>query len=249
MRIETVPILGCKVARMTQKEALEWVRVMVEQGKPRHIVTANAEIIYKAYIEKDFQALINKADLLTADGIGVVIASRLLGNPIPERVTGIALVENIFSLAEEKGWGLYFLGATQETVEKAVLNVLGKHPRLRIAGYQNGYFSQEESAKVVANIQEAKTNILLVALGVPKQEEFIQENLKSLQVPISIGVGGTFDVLAGKAKRAPEWMQRLGLEWLYRLFREPSRYKRMLALPKFVIAVLLDRIIHLRWSK
>jgi len=242
MNLETVSILGSKVARMSMEEVLEWIRMMVEQGKPRHIVTANAEIIYKAYMEKDFHAILGNADLVTADGSGVVLAARFLGAPISERVTGIDLSERIFSLAEEKGWGLYFLGGTQEVVEKAVLNVLSKHTRLRIVGYHHGYYSQEETSEVVANIEGVKPDILLAALGFPKQEEFIQENIKPLQVPISIGVGGTFDILAGTAKRAPFLMRRLGLEWLYRLLCQPSRWQRMLALPKFLIAVLWNKL-------
>lgn len=248
MKIENVSILGVRVARMSMNEVLEWIRVMVEQGKPRHVVTANAEIIYRAYIDKEFFHLLGNADLVTADGAGVLLASRLLGCPVPERVAGIDLVEKMLALAEEKGWGLYFLGASQEVLEKAVLNVLGKHQKLRIVGYHHGYFSQEETGQVVSNIQEVKPDILLVALGAPKQETFIQENLKSLQVPLAIGVGGAFEILAGTAKRAPGWMQRHGLEWLYRLYKEPRRYKRMLVLPKFIILVLLKKIFHRKGS-
>lgn len=237
MRIDTISILGVHVARMNLQQVLDWVRIMVEQGRPRHVVTANAEIIYKSYREPDFAAILGKADLVTADGFGVVLASRILGQNLQERVTGIELIQGIFSIAEEKGWGIYFLGARPEVVEKTVLNVLSKHPMLRVAGYHHGYYSQEETAEVVSNISKAKPDILLAALGVPRQEVFIQENLKNLNIPISIGVGGSFDVLAGVVKRAPLWMQRYGLEWLYRLIKEPWRLKRMMALPKFLLAV------------
>jgi len=242
MKIETVSILGVRVARMRLEQVCDWIRIMVEQGKPRHIVTANAEIVYKAHREKDFFGLLENADLVTADGAGVVLAARLLGCPLPERVTGIDLVYRIFRLAEEKGWGLYFLGASQDVVEKAVLNTLSKHPRMRVAGFSHGYYSQEETPQVVSNINKAGPDILLVALGSPKQEMFIRQYIKELDVPVSIGVGGTFDILAGTARRAPDWMRRYGLEWLYRLYREPRRYKRMLALPKFVLAVLVHKL-------
>jgi len=244
MKIETVSILGSKIARMSIDEVLEWIRVMVEQGKPRHIVTANAEIVYMAYKEKGLRSLLDKADLITADGAGIVLAAGLQGKPVPERVTGVDLTERIFSLAEEKGWSVYFLGASKEVLEKAVLNVLSKHAMLRVAGYHHGYYSQQETSQVVSNISKIKPDILFVALGFPKQEAFIQENMKAMQVPLSIGVGGTFDILAGTAKRAPVLMQRLGLEWLYRLYRQPSRYKRMLVLPRFILAVLFNRLIH-----
>jgi N-acetylglucosaminyldiphosphoundecaprenol N-acetyl-beta-D-mannosaminyltransferase len=242
MKIETVNILGVRVARMGMSEVLEWIRIMIDQGKPRHIVTANAEIIYKAYREQDFNRLIANADLVTADGSGVVWASKTLGQPVPERVTGIDLIYKLFACAEVKGWRIYLLGAKSLVVEKAVLNTLGKYPKLHICGYQHGYYYQEEEEKLVSNIAKEKPDILLVALGAPKQEQFIQRYIKELNVPISIGVGGSFDVLAGVAQRAPEVMQKYGLEWLYRLYKDPKRYKRMLALPKFVLAVLRQKL-------
>ena len=242
MKTETVSILGVRVARMSLGQAAGWISAMIEQDKPRHIVTANAEIIYRAYREPEFFALLEKADLITADGAGVVLAARLLGYPELERVTGVDLVNEIFRLAEEKGWKIYFLGSRQDVLEKAVLNVLSNHPGVRIAGYSHGYYSQEETAEVVSNINRVKPDILLAALGSPKQEIFIRQHIKELNVPVSIGVGGSFDLLAGVSRRAPAWMRRHGLEWLYRLWREPRRYKRMLSLPRFVGAVLVHRI-------
>jgi len=242
MKMESVSVLGVNVARMSTVEVLEWIRVMIGQKKPRHIVTANAEIIYKAHTEPDFGALLERADLVTADGAGVVLAARLLGSPVPERVAGADLTMALLAMAEEKGWTVYLLGADPETLEKAVLNTLSKHPRLRISGYHHGYYSQQETTGVVSNINKVKPDILLAALGAPKQEEFIQQNMKELNVPVSIGVGGTFDILAGTAQRAPAWMQKTGLEWLYRLGKKPSRAKRMLALPRFVLAVLVQKV-------
>lgn len=242
MKIETVSILGTKVAKMTMAEVLEWIRVMVEQGKPRHIVTANAEIIHRAKRDQEFSRLVNNADLITADGSGVIWASKALGNPLPERVTGIDLVYQLFNQAETKGWRLYFLGAAPEVVEKAVLNTLSKHPLLQVAGFHHGYYSQEETADVVENIAKSKPDILLVGMGAPRQEKFIQEYLSQLKATIAIGVGGSFDVLAGKTNRAPKWMQKAGLEWLYRLSKEPGRITRMTALPKFVLEIFWQMI-------
>ncbi|MFY9173732.1 MAG: WecB/TagA/CpsF family glycosyltransferase [Peptococcia bacterium] len=242
MKIETVSILGIPVAKMTMAEVLDWIRIMVEQGKSRHVVTANAEIIHKANREPEFFRMINKADLITADGSGVIWAAKLLGNPLPERVTGIDLVQQLFNLAEAKGWKLYFLGAAPEVVEKAVLATLSKHPLLQIAGYRDGYYSQEEIQDVVENIAQSKPDILLVGMGAPRQEIFIQEHLSQLNATIAIGVGGSFDVLAGKVNRAPKWMQKAGLEWLYRLSKEPKRFWRMTALPRFVIKILGQKL-------
>lgn len=242
MKIETVSILGTEVVKMTMTEVLDWIRIMIEQGKHRHIVTANAEIIYRAYKDPQFAGLMSKADIITADGSGVIWAAKTLGNHLPERVTGIDLVHNLLAQAEEKGWRIYFLGAAPEIVEKAVLSTLSKHPLLQVAGYHDGYYSQEENQGVVENIANSKPDILLVGMGAPKQEEFIQEYLPQLNATIAIGVGGSFDVLAGKASRAPKWMQKAGLEWVYRLSREPKRIPRMMALPKFVLAILGNKI-------
>lgn len=241
MKMQTASILGVRVARLDTRQVLDWIRMMVGEKTPRHIVTANAEIIYKAYRDEEFDRLLKTADLITADGSGVLWASRFIGKPLSERVAGIDLIQQLFALAEQEGWSIYFLGAEPEVVEKAVLNVLSSHNRLKIAGYQHGYYSQEESEQVAANICRVKPDILLAAMGVPRQEMFIRQYKKEMQVPVSIGVGGSFDVLAGVAKRAPRWMQNWGLEWLYRLGKEPWRYKRVLQLPKFVLAVILNR--------
>lgn len=242
MKIDTVNILGTNVAKMSMEQVLEWVRAMIAQGRPRHIVTANAEILHKAYREPEFRKVLGGADLITADGSGVLWAARFLGEPLPQRVTGVELVNRLLLLAEEKGWKVFFLGAAPEVVEKAVLNTLSKHPLLHVAGFRHGYYSQEETGDIAANIKDAEPEILLVAMGVPRQENFIREHLKELNVPIAVGVGGTFDIMAGRAKRAPLWMQRRGLEWLYRLYKEPGRFTRMLALPKFVAGVIWQRL-------
>jgi len=244
MKIETVSILNSKIARMTMREVLEWVRMMIDQRKPRQIVTANAEILYSGFKNKDHRSLLDRVDLITADGIGAVLASRIAGRPVPERVAGIDLAQELFVLAEEKSWKIYFLGAAEEVVQKAVLNVLSKHTRLNICGYQHGYFTEEERDSVALKIREAEPHILLVAMGFPQQELFIQEQLKAMQVPVSIGVGGSFDVMAGTARRAPAWMRRIGFEWLYRLIEQPSRAGRMLNLPRFIIAVIMEKYLH-----
>jgi N-acetylglucosaminyldiphosphoundecaprenol N-acetyl-beta-D-mannosaminyltransferase len=249
MNKETVTILGVPIARLTMEQVLAWVEKQIEKDEPAHLVTANAEIIYRAYRESELAEVLKNADLITADGSGVVWASKKLNRPVPQRVTGVDLVQHLFALAEEKGWGVFFLGAKPEVVEKAVLNTLCKHSKLKVCGYSHGYFSQEETTEVVSNILKAKPQILLVALGAPKQEYFISAQLEKLAVPVVIGVGGSFDILAGTAQRAPRWMQELGLEWFYRLVKEPRRLGRMLALPKFVGAVLRQKISFKRVDK
>ncbi len=242
MSIEKVTILGVPVARLTMQGFLTWAVSNIEEGKPTQVVTANAEIIYRAYRDSQLGDVLRQAELVTADGSGVVWASRQLGAPVPERVTGVDLVEQLLALAEGKGWGVYFLGAKPEVVEKAVLNTLTRHKHLKISGYRHGYFTKQENEEVMSNIDKVKPHILLAALGSPKQEFFIRELLARTEIPLAIGVGGTFDVLAGTVSRAPQWFQRRGLEWLYRLLKDPSRLGRMLALPKFVLAVITQKI-------
>ncbi len=236
-----VYILGSLVDKVSHQDALEIIEKFISEGKPRHIITANAEIIYRGVLEKKLSRTINKADLVTADGAGVVWAARYLGNPVPEKVSGIDLLVAICNKAQQTGWKLYFLGAAPGVAEKAVLKILEMYPDCHIAGYENGYFTKEEEPRIIENIKKVKPDILFVALGAPKQEYWIREHLQELGVPVCMGVGGSFDVLAGNVKRAPQWMQKRGLEWLYRLYKEPKRWRRMLALPRFVLAVIGQR--------
>lgn len=238
MQRKRIYILGSLVDKVDTKEALKKIEEFIEEGTPHHIITANAEIIYRGLNDKKLSRTLNKAHLVTADGSGVVWAARQLNNPVPERVTGIDLLHAICNKAQEKEWKLYFLGAAPGVAEKAVLKVLEMYPDCHIVGYENGYFSQEEEPEVIENIKKAEPDILFVALGAPKQEFWIREHLQELGVPVCMGVGGSFDVLAGNVDRAPEWMQKKGLEWLFRLYKEPKRWRRMLALPQFVLAVL-----------
>lgn len=238
MHITNASILGVPVAQATMEQVLNWVEKRIEAGQPpAHLVTANAEIIYRASWDAGLAGLLSKADMITADGAGVVWAGKKIHTPFPERVTGVDLTMGLLALAEKKGWKVYFLGAKPEAVEKAVLRVLSQYPQLEICGYHHGYFPKQEIDQVVSNIYKVEPHLLFVALGVPRQEQFIQENFSQLAVPVSIGVGGTFDVLAGIVNRAPRWMQKWGLEWLYRLLKEPRRFVRILALPRFTWAV------------
>lgn len=231
-------ILGSLVDKVDTKEALNRIDEFIAEGSPHHIITANAEIIYRGRQDKKLSRTLNKAHLVTADGSGVVWAARYLNEPVKERVTGIDLLHAICNTAQSKGWKLYFLGAAPGVAEKAVLKVLETYPNCQIIGYENGYFSQEEEPRVIENIRKVQPDILCVALGAPKQEFWIREHLQELAVPVCIGVGGSFDVLAGNAERAPEWMQKRSIEWLFRLYKEPKRWRRMLSLPRFVLAVI-----------
>ncbi|KJS19418.1 MAG: N-acetylmannosaminyltransferase [Clostridiaceae bacterium BRH_c20a] len=242
MQRNRIYILGSLIDKVNTKQALERINDFIQEATPHHIITANAEIIFHGRQDKKLSRTLNKAHLVTADGAGVVWATRYLNDPVTERVTGIDLLHAICNQAQQKNWKLYFLGAAPGVAGKAVLKVLELYPNCHIVGYENGFFSQEEESKVIANINSIKPDILFVAMGAPKQEFWIREHLQELNVPVCIGVGGSFDVLAGNAQRAPEWMQKKNLEWLFRLYKEPKRWRRMLSLPRFVLAVVGQKV-------
>lgn len=241
MKDNTVNILGFPVTRMGMKEVLETIQEKIHknEGKTFHIVTANAEILYKAHADHSLGALLHQADLITPDGQGAVKAAQKLGSPVKERVTGIALTLALLPLAAQAGWRVYLLGAAPETLEKAREVILADYPDLVLAGARHGYQSQEALAETIEEIREGEVDLLLVAMGFPSQDHLIRKVMEqSGKGPkVAMGVGGSFDVISGQLAWAPHWIQKLGLEWAYRLLQNPKRFKRALALPKFVLAV------------
>jgi polysaccharide pyruvyl transferase CsaB len=245
-----VNVLGARIDRLTMGETIERIRGFINNGfnngfpntgQPRHVITLNAEIVYQAQFNLALLELINRADMVTPDGAGVVWASRYLGQPVPERVTGIDLVNTLAPVAEAAGWKLFLLGGAPGVAKEAGQKLSERYPRLLIAGTYHGYWQLDsaEEQKILELIDQTHPDILLVALGAPRQEFWIRRQLDQgrLKVPVSVGVGGSLDVISGRAQRAPAWMCRLQLEWLGRLIREPWRWRRMLALPKFVLRV------------
>lgn len=230
-------ILGNRVDALTLAAAVARVGDFIASGSSHHIVTMNAEIAYLAYREPRLQEVINSADLVTADGSGILWAARSLGTPLPERVTGIDLLQALAAEGARQGWRFFLYGAAPGVAAAAAKRLQQEHPGLIIAGTSHGYLGPDAMPILVAEIQAARPHILLVGLGAPKQEYWIAAHLQELQVPVAMGVGGSFDVLAGRVQRAPLWMQRLNLEWLYRVIKEPKRVKRTLALPKFMLAI------------
>lgn len=231
-------VLGCYIDRLDKKGTIDKISEFMVKGKPTHIITLNAEIAYAAMENPDLRMLINQADLVTPDGIGIVWAARHLGFPVKERVTGIDMVYELCSMAIMKKWQVYLLGAAPQVAATAAKNLQLSYPNLDIVGVRDGYFKETEINTVIQEIKAVNPDILLVGLGAPKQEFFINEYKDELGVPVSVGVGGSFDVIAGVKQRAPEIMIKLNLEWLYRLITEPSRLKRQMVLPKFVFTIL-----------
>jgi N-acetylglucosaminyldiphosphoundecaprenol N-acetyl-beta-D-mannosaminyltransferase len=224
-----VEVMGAYVDALSMSETVDRIVESIDQGQPiQHVVVNVAKLVAMRH-DKKLRKVVNGCELINADGAGVVLGARLLGINIPERVTGIDLMGKLIEVASQKKYRVYFLGATQSVVQDLVAHYQQKYPNLRICGYRNGYFSKEEEAQVAHKIRQAKPDMLLVAMSTPKKEAFITEYKKDMNVPFIMGVGGSFDVVAGKVKRAPEWMQRYGLEWFYRLIQEPRRmWKRYL---------------------
>ena len=235
-------ILGVKVDRESMAETVLKIQKAVDDRQPIQVVTANPELIYAAGKDARLKQLINSAHIVTPDGVGVVWAAKRFGYPVTERVTGIDLVEALFPVAAAQKWRIFFLGSKPGVAEKAAQKVMEKYPGLQWQAH-HGYFNKEEEPAVLNQIREFNPDILLIGLGAPRQEFWMFSHLDLNAV--SIGVGGSFDSLAGVNKRAPQWIQRIHLEWLYRLLKQPSRIKRQLVLPRFawqVIKVSKDNV-------
>lgn len=237
-KTKQITIRGVRVDAVTMSEALNIIEGFIKKEKPHQVITLNAEIIHQAWQDPALKEVIRKAHLVTPDGSGVVWAARKLGTPVPERVTGIDLVQALLPLAAQKGWSLYFYGGKPGVAAEAAIRLKALHPGLNITGVSHGYLNEQENNQLLADLKAKKPRILLVALGAPRQEFWIRQHLADLNIPVAIGVGGTLDVLSGQVKRAPAAFQKLKLEWLYRLLKEPRRARRLLALPKFTLAIL-----------
>jgi N-acetylglucosaminyldiphosphoundecaprenol N-acetyl-beta-D-mannosaminyltransferase len=241
---KTENILGVLVDSITMAEAMEKMTAFLSEDRVHAVFTPNAEIIMASQRDPELRDILNSADLLTADGAGVVLASRILKRKLPEKVSGIDIVINSFKLFSGTGISYYFFGSRPGVAEKAAQNAMEQYPGLKVAGFRNGYFDTSEEEDIINDINSSGAEILLVALGAPKQEKWIHANKDKLKARICMGVGGTLDVLAGEAKLAPDFFRRNGLEWLYRLCKEPRRAKRILDLPRFMLKVLKTRLFH-----
>lgn len=237
--MEKVNILGVEVDKVNIGGAVDEIFKMLSEDRPHAIYTPNSEIIMLAYKDEEFKNILNNADMLTADGIGVVYASKILKNPIEERAAGYDIACGVIDRIAETGHGLYLFGGKPGVAEKAKENIEKKHPFIRVVGTHNGYFDASQVSEIIDDINNSGADILFVCLGAPAQEKWINENMHKLKVRVCMGVGGSIDVIAGVAERAPEKWCNMGLEWLYRLLKQPKRFFRMLALPKFGLTVLI----------
>ena len=235
-----IDVMGLKFDSMTMDEALSRAEALLRGEKAAYVVTPNAEIAYEALHDGQLREMLNGADLMLPDGAGVVLASKLLRTPVKQKVAGVDFAAGLLGILERNGQSLYLLGGKTGIGELAAQKMLEAHPQLRIAGIADGYFRDE--APVIAKINASGADALFVCLGAPKQERFMVQHRQELHVHLMAGLGGSLDAFAGTVQRAPAWMIRLNLEWLYRLIREPKRFRRMLRLPKYLWAVMLKRI-------
>lgn len=233
-------ILGINFEVINFNNVINEIFDCIEQEKKCFIATPNPEIVMLAQKDFNLKKIINQADLVLPDGIGIVFASQLNKIKIKKRITGYDLVQKIFLMSEKKNFSIYFLGGKENIVELAKKNMEKKFNKLKIVGYNNGFFSDEK--KIVKKINFAKPDILLVGMGSPKQEKFIFKYKDKIDAKIFIGVGGSFDVMSGKIKRAPKIFIDLNLEWFYRFMKEPKRFFRLMALPKFLFKVVVKKI-------
>ena len=233
----TVDILGVHVDKITAAEAVDRAEALLHADGLSAIYTPNPEIVMAGYNNPAFLEILNRADLCTADGIGVVYASRMLKDPVPERVAGFDLTCSLLARVAKTGEGVFLFGAKPGVAERAKENLETTYPGLQIVGCRNGYFTDADDDAIVEQINQSGAKLLLVCLGAPKQEMWNDSHRDKLKVSLCMGVGGSLDVFAGEAKRAPQFFIKCNLEWLYRLLKQPSRIGRFAALPKFILTV------------
>jgi N-acetylglucosaminyldiphosphoundecaprenol N-acetyl-beta-D-mannosaminyltransferase len=243
-------VLGCPVDQMTIPQCLDYFESVIAAGRSCHIVVINAAKVVKARSDRLLAEIIQSADLVGADGVPVVWASRLLGDPLPARVNGTDLMEALFEMAARKSYSVFLLGARPQVIENAVNRLRRQYPNLRIAGYRHGYFtSEDEEQQAAAMISASRPDILMLGMSTPMKEIWVSRHKELLNVPVIHGVGGSFDIVGGITKRAPKWMQNSGLEWLYRLYQEPRRMWRRYLLTNSVFVWLVFRACISRWLK
>lgn len=218
-----INIMGCPIDRLDMAQTIDRIENYIKERKTCQHVVVNVSKFVEMRKDLQLRKIISDCDIINADGMPIVWASRILGQPLPEKVSGIDLFQNLVRLCEEKGYSPFFFGAREWVVKKAASEFLKRHPDLKIAGYRDGYYSEEEEPQIAEMIRNSKADMVFVGFSSPMKEIFLEKWMPVMQVPFCMGVGGSFDVVAGRTRRAPVWMQKRGLEWLYRIYQEPRR--------------------------
>ena len=240
-----VVITGIAVDCVDSGQTLEAIEELVAEPKPHYMAVVNAAKMVAAQQDSVLRGILDSADLVTADGMSVVWAARLIGKRLPGRVTGIDMLSRLIEWAARSELSVFFLGATEEAIREAVDRLKAAHPDLRVAGFRNGYFEPAQSKSIAESIRMSGADLLFVGMGSPAQEKWISANITATGVRFALGVGGSFDHVSGRVARAPLWMQRAGLEWLHRLAREPRRMWRryLVGNTKFILLVARQRLL------
>lgn len=245
MNTARITMMGCQIDNLTMEETLQAVEGLIASGQPHQHVVVNVDKLVKAQKDPELRSIINACSLINADGMPVVWASRLLGKPLKERVAGVDLFDALMARAALKGWRVFLLGAKEEVVARVREIYAQRYPSLQFAGHRNGYWKAEEEPDIVGQIAASKADLLFVAISSPKKEQFLGANQARMGIPFAMGVGGTFDVAAGKVARAPVWMQKAGLEWFFRFLQEPRRMFRRYFVEDMAFVGLLAK----EWSQ
>ena len=242
--MDRINLLGCPIDCLSMNQTVEQIEQFVKGRNLRQHVVVNVAKIVEMQKDPELRGIVSHCDLINADGMPLVWASRLLGNPLPCRVAGVDLFQELVKLCAEKGYCPFFFGARQWVVEKLVQEFKTKYPDLEVAGYRNGYYSAEEESGIAEIIRDSKADMLFVGFSSPMKEKFLKRWMGTMKVPFCMGVGGSFDIIAGRTKRAPAWMQKNGLEWCYRIYQEPRRMWKRYAKtnPVFVWMVFKEYI-------
>lgn len=238
-RMERIDIRGVMFDNVTLQQAVQRVLGFLDGEQAKIVVTPNSEIVQMCLEDPEVMTVVRQADLTIPDGIGVVYASKILGTPLKQKVAGFDLAGALLPYLAEQGKRLYLLGGAPGVAEQAAARMQQKYPSLIICGTHDGYF--KEDGPVIQKVNESDADILYVCLGAPKQERWMVANRDRLHVKAMLGLGGSLDVFAGNVKRAPDVFVKLGLEWFYRLMKEPWRYKRMAKLPKFLVGTIVNK--------
>lgn len=236
--MDKVNILGVYVDTVTISQAADKIMGFFNEDRLHSVFTPNSEIIMAAYRDPEFCEMLNNSDLLTADGIGVVYASRILKKPINERAAGYDIARKVLEKLNYTDHKLFLFGGKPGVAEEAAANLKKEYPELNIVGTRNGYFSADDEADIVDEINASGADIVFVCLGAPKQEKWINSHKDELNARVAMGIGGSLDVFAGRVERAPDFWCKIGMEWFYRLVKEPWRIGRMMDLPKFAATVI-----------
>ncbi len=235
------PFLDVCVHEVTMAQAMACMEGFIEEGGPHHVVTLDASMCVGARHDTELRRIVCEADLVTPDSAGILWAARRFGVRLVERVSGVEIVAELAARSPTTGASLFLLGAAPGVAEEAARKLQDTYPGCRIVGARHGYFGPDEEAQVIEDISRSGTDVLCVAMGIPKQEKWIARNREVLRIPVMIGVGGTLDVLSGRLRRAPHWMRRTNLEWLYRVMTNPRKIGKVMMLPRFVAMVMSHR--------